>query len=113
MTCLEYILLSKEYYRNRDHYLQLYNDRYNGEFTLHFPIYINGNKAFMTYSSELLQLVAGIYKADKKLSLNISNMPGIALEQFTRRCLVDEIKLTNDIEGVYSTRREIREFFKP
>lgn len=110
---MEYILLSKEYYRNRDHYLQLYNDRYNGEFTLHFPIYINGNKAFMTYSSELLQLVAGIYKADKKLSLNIFNMPGIALEQFTRRCLVDEIKLTNDIEGVYSTRREIREFFKP
>ena len=34
-------------------------------------------------------------------------MPGVAIVQFAKRCLIDEIILTNNIEGVYSTRRDI------
>lgn len=43
----------------------------------------------------------------------IQLLPDIALEQFTKKCLIDEIKLSNDIEGIYSTRKEIRELLKP
>jgi len=37
----------------------------------------------------------------------IQGMPAIATQQFTMKNLVDEIKITNDIEGVRSTRKEI------
>lgn len=34
-------------------------------------------------------------------------MPKIALDQLAQRCLIDEIVLTNNIEGIHSTRKEI------
>ena len=47
-----------------------------------------------------MQLDKGVCSIREKL-------PASALVQFTDRCLIDEIKLTNDIEGVYSTRKEL------
>jgi hypothetical protein len=44
---------------------------------------------------------------DKNISQIQNKLPNAALIQFANRCLVDEIKLTNDIEGVYSTRKEL------
>lgn len=38
-----------------------------------------------------------------------SKLPGEALLQFELKCLVEEIKMTNDIEGVASTRKEIED----
>ena len=48
-----------------------------------------------------------ISKLDKKISLVRRELPKVALVQFADKCLIDEIKLTNDIEGVYSTRKEL------
>ena len=39
-------------------------------------------------------------------------MPDIALYQFQTNCLIDEIVLTNHIEGVHSTRKEISEILQ-
>ncbi|EKC77592.1 hypothetical protein OBE_00281, partial [human gut metagenome] len=36
-------------------------------------------------------------------------LPERALIQYRTRCLTDEIVLTNNIEGVHSTRKEINE----
>jgi len=58
-------------------------------------------------NAEASGIVFEILKADKSISLLASMLPGIAIEQFIKRCLIDEIILTNKIEGVYSTRREI------
>lgn len=110
---MDYIQLSKEYYKNKDNYEQLYQSRFQGEFTLHIPIRINGNEAFLTYPPEMLQLITKIYKVNMSLCKKIQILPGIALQQFTKKCLIDEIKLSNDIEGIYSTRKEIRELLKP
>ncbi len=110
---MKYIQLSKEFYKDKENYERLYLERYKGESTLHIPISINGNEAFLTYPIEVIQLISNIYKADKLLNRRIYALPGIALEQFTKKCLIDEIKLSNDIEGVYSTRREISEMLKP
>lgn len=110
---MNYIQLSKEYYKNKENYEQLYQSRFYSEFTLHIPIQINGNDAFLTYPPEMLQLITKIYKMNTLLYEKIQVLPGIALEQFTKKCLIDEIKLSNDIEGIYSTRKEIRELLKP
>ena len=44
---------------------------------------------------------------DKMVSAIKNELPPAALVQFANKCLIDEIKLTNDIEGVYSTRKEL------
>ena len=38
-----------------------------------------------------------------------AQLPDIAKEQYSRKCLIDEIVLTNKIEGVHSSRKEIGE----
>ena len=106
---MDYRVLSKEFYKDRKHYDKLYDERFHSEFTLHIPITINGNEAFMTYTPELFNIVAGIYNSNTRLREITFNLPRIALEQFTRKCLIGEILLTNEIEGVYSTRKEIGE----
>ena len=110
---MQYLQLSKQFYKNAVDYEKLYLSRYNHEETIHVPISIHGNEAFLTHPKEVIQLLTNIYKEDKALSTNIRVLPGIALEQFMKKCLVDEIKLTNDIEGVYSTRKEIKELISP
>lgn len=42
-----------------------------------------------------------------KLERIIHPIPPIAIKQFFTSCLRDEIKATNDIEGVHSSRKEI------
>lgn len=110
---MKYTQLAKEFYRDRENYEKLYHDRYNSESALHIPISINGNKAFLIYTAEVVEFILKIYKEDKLLAGKIDKLPGIALEQFTKKCLIDEIKLSNDIEGVYSTRKEIKELLNP
>ena len=106
---MRYSLLSKEYYKDRQHYEQLYQQRFENESTLHLSMSINGTQAFMTYPPELLELVAKIYKGDKILSEKLHRLPELASLQFMKKCLVEEIQLTNEIEGVHSTHKEICE----
>lgn len=110
---MKYILLSKLFYKDKNEYNKMYESRFNSESTIHIPIYINGNEAFIVYSDEITNLIADIYRADKVLNTIVYNLPGIAIQQFTKKSLIDEIKLTNDLEGVYSTRKEISELLKP
>lgn len=46
---------------------------------------------------------------NRKVGENIKTLPFIAVNQYTKKCLIDEIKMTNEIEGVISTRKEINE----
>ena len=63
-------------------------------------------------TTEILNLTSRIYKLTQTLIYLKSKLPQIALEQYTQTCLVDEVKLTNEIEGVNSTRREIQDILK-
>ena len=65
--------------------------------------------AFSLPTTEILNLTSRIYKLTQTLIYLKSRLPQIALEQYTQTCLIDEVKLTNEIEGVNSTRREIQD----
>ena len=41
------------------------------------------------------------------MTLLSMKLPGVALRQYSQKCLIDEIVLTNKIEGVHSSRKEI------
>lgn len=106
---MKYRLLSSIYYENKDLFEKTYNNRFNSESTYNFNFKINDNNAFFVINHTILQQLDKIRKLDKLLTLKSKELPGIALTQFTRRCIIDEIKMTNDIEGVVSTRKEINE----
>ena len=106
---MEYIPLCKLFYSDKEHYEEIYYSRFCSDYTLYLDFTIHGNPAFVVLVPSFYRKITELYRTDKKIKDLCNKLPGKALEQFARRCLVDEIILTNDIEGVYSSRREIHD----
>ncbi len=104
---MTYKLLSKLYYSDKDSYNRIYEQRFHNDSTYHFNIKIHDHEAFCQLCPEIYKLNDEISCLDKKVYDIVHFLPKVAIKQFVRKSLVDEIILTNDIEGVYSTRREI------
>lgn len=106
---MDYHILKKYRYTNRNQFESLYSSRYENELAFHYDFEIHGFPCFSLPTTEILNLTSRIYKLTQTLIYLKSKLPQIALEQYTQTCLVDEVKLTNEIEGVNSTRREIQD----
>lgn len=104
---MSYTILSHLYYKDKDEYTALYEKRKYSESTRLLPIFIQENQAFYCLCPDIYDLSARIMVLDKKVSLIRKNLPVAALTQFAMKCLIDEIKLSCDIEHVYSTRSEL------
>lgn len=109
---MEYIPLSKLYYKDLRQYEETYNSRFNSECAVHLDFLIHDHPAFFLELPDLLKAHIRIQNIDKKVYSVCQVLPPAALKQFRNRCLVEEIVLTNNIEGVYSTRREIGELLE-
>jgi len=109
---MSYISLSHLYYKDKKEYETLYNQRMSSESTYVLPIKISSNNAFYCLCPEIYNLSLKIMQLDKKIASVKSILPDEALMQFTKKCLIDEIKISNDIEGVYSTRKELSSVLK-
>lgn len=105
---MSYESLGKIYYKNNEKYEDVYQSRFNSEFTIKFDFNIGEHQSFLVINNDILTLVSAIMKHDKNLSKTSLGLPPIALKYFLKRCLIDEIQITNEIEGVRSTKREIR-----
>lgn len=106
---MPYESLYKLKYSQPGQYESIYRNRFQDADTIHLDFCIHDNPAFICPTLEIMQLIVKIHKTDKQVRALRNELPGVAIQQFTSRCLVDEIVLTNDIEGVNSTRHEIRE----
>ena len=104
---VDYIVLSKLFYQNKDAYEQVYQQRFHSEYTVHLDFEVNENPAFFVQTPEAYQMLTNILRMNTVVSNLCQALPGAAIHQFSRRCLIDEIVLTNSIEGVRSTRKEI------
>jgi Fic family protein len=109
VSVMQYELLSKIFYKNNADYEHTYLKRFENDLACRYNFTINENQAFVEINMEILNLITNILQLDKRLFKATQSIPPIALIQFTKKCLVDEIKLTNEIEGVHSTRKEIKE----
>lgn len=109
---MKYRLLSSIYYENLEIYEVQYQQRYNSESAYRFNFSIGENKAFVVINNNILQLINSILKLDKQFTVKANYVPKIALKQYRKKCIIDEIKMTNDIEGVISTRKEINEILE-
>lgn len=99
----------KLFYSDNENYERIYKEKYNSSYAFHLDFEINNNPAFFMREPSLSNKLVKIYKLDKRVCILRSELPGKAIEQFAKRCLVDEIVQTNGIEGVYSSRKEINE----
>ena len=104
-----YTLLSALSYDRKDEYEAFYQRRIHSEECVLLDFTIGGNPAFYLETTELLKTVVEIVRIDKEVAVLSSKLPVMALQQYRNKCLIDEIVITNNIEGVHSTRREIGE----
>ena len=102
-----YESLYKLFYIDKDLYEQVYNERIKSKNTFFLDFEIKGNKLFYLEDPELLKKIISIEVMDKKIQELVQFLPKLSINQFSRRCLIDEIIMSNKIERVYSTRREI------
>lgn len=104
-----YESLDKIYYKDQQAYEKTYEERFRSLQTRHLDFPIGNSTAFFVECLEVSELVYAILKNDKKIALLCKDLPTLTLQQYSKKCLIDEIVLTNDIEGVYSSRKEINE----
>lgn len=101
--------LKKLFHIDREAYKSEYEKRFNDDDTVHLDIEISGNAAFLCQTKEMFGSIISIERTNTKIVNMCSVLPEKALIQYRTRCLTDEIVLTNNIEGVHSTRKEINE----
>lgn len=116
---MKFISLTKYFYQHtQEEYETEYIRRLEAPFTVHFniPIHQYNRKsaypAFLYYTGEILRLVEKFYKTYEQFLYTVNTVPPVVLYQFTRLSIVEEVKSTNDIEGVRSTKKEIREIIE-
>lgn len=99
--------LKKLYYQGKDLYDAVYKNRFENESSTRLDFEIHGYPAFFVWTKDITSKLMQIMENDKLVSKVLEKLPGVAIEEYQTSCLIDEIVLTNDIEGVRSTRREI------
>ena len=102
--------LKQLFHMNIAEYKAEYNRRFNDEDTIHLPVNIGENQAFICQTPEIYKMIVNIERLDKAISQ--IELPTAAEKQYVNRCLIDEIILTNNIEGVHSTRKEIADILQ-
>ena len=106
---MEYELLSKIFYKKPTEYESIYDARFNSEASIKLPIKIHENVGFIFNTNEITKLLVKIYKTINKINSLRTHLPNIAIDSYIIKSLKDEIALTNEIEGVRSTRKEIED----
>lgn len=99
--------LYKLFYMDSDLHKAEYEKRFNSEDTIHLDISIGEHPAFVQQTVDMYKTIISIERINARIVSICSKLPERALSHFQNRCLIDEIVLTNNIEGVVSTRKEI------
>ncbi len=106
----KYIDLLKLFYKDQAEHQHEYSERYNNKLVaFHFGLQINGQEAFFMQLPQLFMSIDRIMQLNTNVQVSISELPAKAIQQFAERCLIDEVIMTNEIEGIRSTRRELHD----
>lgn len=88
---------------------ELLKRRLEDAHTVKLGTLIEGSEAFACMVPEVYGPLLEAASLDKEIAQLEASLPKRALDSYRNSCLIDEIVLTNEIEGVHSTRREIGE----
>jgi Fic family protein len=84
-----------------------YEARFNSDQSYQIGFDVSGSPAFFVMTPEIYQAAIAAAKIDKEIYRLVLSLPGKAIQSYRASSLIDEIVITNEIEGVRSTRREI------
>ena len=104
---MSYELLSKLFYKEPDTYEARYDQRFHSDTAIKLPLFINNHQAFFMTPLEMINKTEAIFKLNTAVNVITKEVPVSALNFLINRFLKDEIALTNDIEGITSTKKEI------
>lgn len=89
--------------------IRLAHERQSAESSFRLGYSISNGELFIAVPKELSILNEKVLRTERKVSLNLRAMPGIAREAILRSLVLDEVVSSNEIEGVRSTRRQIKD----
>ena len=107
----EYPGIFLTYFDLKDHELtrKLANDLYSSSSSISLDLKIGQYPAFIVYCDELLAELRKIRTLNQKICSLAESLPGVALRQFIRQAMIEEIHQNNEMENIHSTRKEIRD----
>lgn len=107
---MEYLSLFKANYINDIDVKKLYDDRLNSMNTVHFSIKIHDNPSFLCINKELTVLLEEIQFLNSKIIQKRFDFQTHLIKTWEiYHSLIEEIMISNEIEGVVSTKKEITE----
>lgn len=110
---MEYLSLYKAGFINDINEKELYNQRFNAPNTIHFPIEVNEKPSFLYLNSELLLLLEQIQILNTRIIKKRFEASTDLIDAWELyHSLTREIMITNEIEGIASTRKEITELLE-
>ncbi len=104
---MEYLALKKIYYSKRVEYESEYQKRIHDISCSLLGINAAEGEMFFVYTPEVVSLLNKILVTNAKIEKLQQRLPKVAYDCYAQNCLIDEIMMTNDIEGIRSTRKEI------
>ena len=115
---MTYESLQKIYYKDNSKWEEEYNNRFNAPFTEHFDFnikhhgYNEAYPAFYCITPEILKLLDKIHTLHITLNHQARYLPPIAAHKIVQSYIIQEIQSSNEIEGVISSKKEIRDALK-
>ena len=108
---MAYQLLEKIYYQDKtlkkEKYNQTYQEYYNNLSAIHFDFKIGNYPAFYINIPEITQLIIDISVKQREIFEIMQKLPQQAINNFVISAMCDEIRYSNAIEGVKSTRKQV------
>lgn len=109
---MKYVSLYKKFFLSSDEGKSDYEALFNSPSTIKFNISNNKYPFFVTINNEITRLIEDIHTTNSqviKMVYGNKNLPHIVIEWIINHILVEEIRMSNEIEGVSSTRKEIKD----
>ena len=99
----------KQFFKYPDEFNEILKEKINSSSSIHFNLLINDQNAFFYYNLPMFEKILSLVGKSNELKSIFNTLPAIAAKQYIRNSLVAEVKKTNEIEGVFSSRKEIFE----
>lgn len=106
-----YETLPALYYKDAGRYNAVLAGRQEGECTVQLPVQLHGARAFYCCVPELVGLVERIYRLNSAISILWDGIPENPQQRYFSKALINEVMWSNDVEGIHSSRQELRAAF--
>lgn len=104
-----YKSLNKLFYSDTENYDEIFKSRYTNECAVHLHFPKLSDTVFYLNTPQLTNTLYDILKLNNDINDIYYKLPKKAIVQYKTKCLIDEIIQTNNIEGIHSSRKDVKD----